>query len=69
MRLRLSRPEAERGARKRVRLDRGGLHGEVLVTIPAGVQPGATLRLLGKGRAAPGRPPGDMYLTVEIDDA
>jgi curved DNA-binding protein CbpA len=69
MRLRLSRPEAERGVRKRVRLDRSGLHGEVLVTIPAGVQPGATLRLRGKGRAAPGRPPGDMYLTVEIDDA
>jgi curved DNA-binding protein CbpA len=62
--LHLTRAEAEHGGRKRLTL---GRH-EVLVTIPPGLRPGARLRLRGKGRASPGRPPGDMYLAVEITD-
>ena len=64
----LTRAEAEHGGQKRLTLDQEGARHEVLVTIPPGLRPGAQLRLRGKGRTAPGRPPGDMYLAVEISD-
>jgi curved DNA-binding protein len=38
--------------------------GEVEVTVPAGSQSGRKLRL--KGRGIPGRPPGDLYLILEV---
>jgi DnaJ-class molecular chaperone len=67
--LHLTPAEAERGGQKRVTLDRDGARHEVLVTIPPGLRPGARLRLRGKGLVSPGRPPGDMYLAVEITGA
>ena len=66
--LRLTRAEAERGGRKRVTLRRDGEVEEVVVTIPPGIRPGTKLRLRGKGRAGPGRSPGDLYLAVEVTD-
>lgn len=65
--LRLSREEAERGGRHRVRLEHDGRTEELLVTIPPGIGPGTRLRLRGKGRTAAGRR-GDAYLEVEIID-
>ena len=62
--LRVSLTEAQRGARKQVRLPDGG---EVLVLIPAGVRPGTRLRLRGKGRRRDDGSRGDAYLAVEID--
>jgi len=66
--LHLTRAEAEHGGQKRLTLDRDGGRHEVLVTIPPGLRPGARLRLRGKGRASPGRPPGDLYLAVQLTD-
>jgi curved DNA-binding protein CbpA len=66
--LRLTRDEAERGARKRVTLGRDGGGDEVLVTIPAGIRDGTRLRLRGKGRAGPGGARGDLYLAVEVTE-
>ncbi|HEV8307194.1 MAG TPA: DnaJ domain-containing protein [Methylomirabilota bacterium] len=66
--LRLSRAEAEAGGRKRVAFLRHGVREEALVTIPPGVRPGTRLRLRGKGGADAGRPPGDLYLAIEIAD-
>lgn len=66
--LRLTRAEAQRGGRKRLRLNRGAGVDEVLVTIPPGIEAGTRLRLRGKGRSGPDSLPGDMYLTVEITD-
>jgi curved DNA-binding protein CbpA len=66
--LQLTRAEAEHGGRKRLTLDRDGARREVFVTIPPGLRAGTKLRLRGKGRASPGRPPGDMYLAVELTD-
>jgi DnaJ-class molecular chaperone len=62
--LRLSPAEAERGGRRRVRLDGEG--DEVLLTVPAGVRAGARLRLRGKGRRRADGSRGDAYLTVEL---
>jgi curved DNA-binding protein CbpA len=67
--LRLTPAEAVQGGRRRVTLPSNGTAHEVVVTVPPGVRPGTRLRLRGKGRAAPGRPPGDAYLTIEIADA
>jgi DnaJ-class molecular chaperone len=66
MPLRVTRAEAERGARKRVTVTADGRTEEVLVKVPAGIGAGARLRLRGKGRSAPGSSRGDLYLTVEI---
>jgi curved DNA-binding protein len=66
MTVRVTRGEAERGARKRVTVTAGGRAEEVLVRIPAGTAAGARLRLRGKGRTAPGGGRGDLYLTVDI---
>jgi len=52
--------EAYRGAKVRVPL----LDGEVTVTIPAGTQPDATLRLRGKGAERGGKR-GDFYLHIQ----
>lgn len=40
---------------------------EVKVTIPAGVDTGMQLRLVGKGEIGdPGAPPGDLFVTIEV---
>jgi curved DNA-binding protein CbpA len=62
----LTPSEAEKGCRKRVMLNRTTGLDELMVTVPPGVRAGTKLRLRGKGRADRGRPPGDVYLTVEI---
>ena len=43
------------------------IHGPVALTIPKGANAGQVLRLKGKGLpAAPGKPAGDQYVTLEI---
>jgi curved DNA-binding protein CbpA len=64
--LRLTAAEADRGGRKRVKLQRLEGDDEVLVTIPAGVRAGTRLRLRGKGRELGGGQRGDAYLIVEV---
>jgi DnaJ-class molecular chaperone len=58
--------EARHGARKRVRFPRGSEMDEILVTVPAGVGPGTTLRLRGKGLVGRTGVPGDLYLRVRV---
>lgn len=53
--------EAALGAVVPVRLPDGQA---LKVRVPAGAQPGATLRVRGKG--LPGKPPGDLELTVRV---
>lgn len=62
----LTRLEAERGAQKRVMLNRGDDRDELLVTVPPGVQTGTRLRLRGQGRASADGRRGDAYLEIEI---
>lgn len=38
----------------------------LMVKIPPGIESGTRIRLPGKGRAAPGKRPGDLYLEVRI---
>jgi DnaJ-class molecular chaperone len=59
----VSLEEATNGANKRVRLPNGK---ELNVKIPAGVVSGQQIRLKGQGDTAPGHPPGDVLLTVNI---
>ena len=52
--------------------DGGGVdqHEDTLqVTIPAGVENGSTLRLMGRGEAAPrGGQPGNLYVVLRVED-
>src|SRR5580700_7090374 len=59
----VSLEEAVQGAEKRVRLPTGK---ELNVKIPAGVAAGQQIRLKGQGETAPGHPPGDLLITVNI---
>ena len=59
----VSLEEAVRGGEKRVRLPTGK---ELNVKIPAGVSAGQTIRLKGQGETAPGHPPGDLLITINI---
>jgi DnaJ-class molecular chaperone len=59
----VSLEEAVNGANKRIRLPNGK---ELNVKIPAGVVSGQQIRLKGQGDTAPGHPPGDVLLTVNI---
>ncbi len=54
--------EAVRGATVRVPT----LHGAVDVRVPPGSQPGRTLRLRGKGVARRDRPPGDLFVHLQV---
>ncbi len=40
--------------------------GALTVTIPAGVEDGARIRLIGRGQAGPGGRPGDLYVVIRI---
>lgn len=42
------------------------LSGSMRVRVPPGSQPGQTLRVRNKGVDAPGRPPGDLLITLEV---
>jgi len=55
--------EAVKGAEKRVRLPTGK---ELNVKVPAGVTAGQQIRLKGQGETAPGHPPGDLLITINI---
>jgi DnaJ-class molecular chaperone len=55
--------EAVKGAEKRVRLPTGK---ELNVKVPAGVTAGQQIRLKGQGETAPGQPPGDLLITINI---
>ena len=59
----VSLEEAVNGGEKRVRLPTGK---ELNVKIPAGVSAGQTIRLKGQGETAPGHPPGDLLITINI---
>jgi DnaJ-class molecular chaperone len=60
----IDRARAESGATMRMPSPVGG--SLVVVRIPKGVQHGTRLRLLGKGRAAPGQRPGDLYVEIRV---
>jgi DnaJ-class molecular chaperone len=55
--------ESVKGVEKRVRLPTGK---ELNVKIPAGVTAGQQIRLKGQGETAPGHPPGDLLIAVNI---
>jgi DnaJ-class molecular chaperone len=59
----VSLEEAVKGTEKRVRLPTGK---ELNVKIPPGVVAGQQIRLKGQGETAPGHPPGDVLITVNI---
>src|SRR5216683_799254 len=59
----VSLEEAVKGGEKRIRLPTGK---ELNVRIPAGVTAGQQIRLKGQGETAPGHPPGDLLITVNI---
>lgn len=59
----VSLEEAANGGEKRVRLPTGK---ELDVKIPAGVTAGQQIRLKGQGETAPGHPPGDLLITINI---
>jgi DnaJ-class molecular chaperone len=59
----VSLEESARGAEKRVRLPSGK---ELDVKVPLGVVAGQQIRLKGQGDTAPGHPPGDLLITINI---
>jgi DnaJ-class molecular chaperone len=59
----VSLEESVKGGEKRVRLPTGK---ELNVKIPPGVTAGQQIRLKGQGETAPGHPPGDLLITVNI---
>jgi len=59
----VSLEESAKGVEKRVRLPTGK---ELNVKIPAGVTAGQQIRLKGQGETAPGHPPGDLLITINI---
>jgi DnaJ-class molecular chaperone len=59
----VSLEEAVKGGEKRIRLPTGK---ELNVKIPAGVTPGQQIRLKGQGETAPGHPPGDLLISINI---
>jgi DnaJ-class molecular chaperone len=59
----VSLEDAVKGTEKRIRLPSGK---ELNVRIPAGVVAGQQIRLKGQGETAPGHPPGDVLITVNI---
>ena len=59
--------EAALGGEKKVKFSKRGRMEEITVKIPPGIESGKKLRLAGKGMdGAGGRPPGDLYLKVNI---
>jgi curved DNA-binding protein CbpA len=60
--------EASHGASKQVTVTTGPGPENVLLKIPAGIKPGAQLRLRGKGRSNPDGTRGDLYLQVTINN-
>ena len=65
--LRISAFEALTGTRKRVALATGLRRRTFLVTVPAGIQAGKSLRLKGLGQVTPEGLQGDLYLKIELE--
>lgn len=59
----VSLEESVHGGEKRVRLPTGK---ELNVRIPKGVTSGQQIRLKGQGETAPGHPPGDVLITLNV---
>lgn len=59
----VSLEDVVKGGDKRVRLSNGK---ELNVRIPVGVAAGQQIRLKGQGETAPGHPPGDLRITINI---
>jgi curved DNA-binding protein len=60
--------EARRGTKKPIAILRNGQREELLVTVPPGVRTGTRLRLRDKGEAGPDGAPGDLYLTIRVEE-
>lgn len=60
--------EARRGTKKPVAVRRDGGREELLVTVPPGVRTGTRLRLKEKGAFGLHGTPGDLYLTIRVED-
>ena len=66
--LHITSSEASHGASKQVTVTTGSGSENVLLKIPAGIKPGAQLRLRGKGKSNPDGTRGDLYLQVTISN-
>lgn len=60
--------EARQGIKKPIAVLRNGKREELLVTIPPGIRTGTRLRLREKGDAGPHGAPGDLYLTIRVEE-
>jgi DnaJ-class molecular chaperone len=60
--------EASQGIKKPIAVLRNGQREELLVTVPPGVRTGTRLRLRDKGEVGPHGAPGDLYLTIRIEE-
>ncbi len=60
--------EARQGIKKPIAVLRNGQREELLVTIPPGIRTGTRLRLREKGDAGPHGAPGDLYLTIRVEE-
>lgn len=59
--------QAVEGGEATLRIRRNGKTETVTIKIPAGIEPGKTIRLRGLGDASPGGgPPGDLLVTVQV---
>ena len=65
----VTREEARQGTKKAVTVQRDGQREALLVTVPPGVRTGTRLRLREKGASRPNTIPGDLYLTIHVDEA
>jgi membrane associated rhomboid family serine protease len=65
----ISSLEALTGTRKLVTIPWGFHKPLYRVSVPPGVRQGTRLRLAGMGRSIPGKPKGDMFLTIYIKNA
>lgn len=67
MELPISLNEVLTGAEKTISFWRGGQAEKVSVKIPAGIESGKKLRVMGKGQPSPmGGRPGDLYLVMQL---
>ena len=65
----VTREEARTGTKKAVTVQRDGQREDLLVTVPPEVRTGTRLRLREKGASGPNKIPGDLYLTIHVDEA
>lgn len=66
--LKITREEALYGTEVKIAFNRGSKQEKLKVKIPAGIRPGTTLRLKGKGVAEHENNSGNLYIKVDIQD-